>query len=153
MMMMINQMFILARKQGLWRALYDLVMPPIQRFLAVSLWNVFSNLLIPYSINQSKLNLPVFSTYSNVSLTNFGSPSRFSVLIFLPPIFFLNSFLGPSWFLHSRRKCFTFSIPRQHSHVGSSVMFRRFRWLFSRQWPVRSSPPWSQLMKIVNLWG
>ena len=28
--------------------------PPIQRFLASSLWNVFYNLFIPYSINKSK---------------------------------------------------------------------------------------------------
>src|SRR5437762_7398902 len=73
-----------------------------------------------------------------MSFTNFGSLSRFSILIFLPPTFFLNSFLGPSWFLHSRRKCFTFSIPCPQSQVGSSMMLHWFRCLFSRQWPVRS---------------
>ena len=99
---------------------------------------ICSPTLIPLSINQAKLNLPVFSTYSSVSFTSFGSPSRFSTLMFLLPTFFLNSFLGPSWFLHSRRKCFTFSIPRPQLHVGSSMMLCRFRWLFSRQWPVRS---------------
>src|SRR5436305_14398630 len=112
--MMINRVFILARKQSLWRAFYDLVMSPIQLLLTVSLRNVFSNLLIPFSTNQTKLNLPVFSTYSSVSFTNFGSPSRLSVLMFLPPTFFLNSFLGPSYFLHSSRKCFTLLTPRPH---------------------------------------
>jgi hypothetical protein len=32
--------------------------------------------LIPASINQTKLNLPVSSTYSRVLFTSFGSPSR-----------------------------------------------------------------------------
>src|SRR5436305_2807069 len=125
-MMMINQIFILTRKQGLWRAFYDLVMSSIQRFLAVFLWNVFFNLLIPYSINQSKLNLSVFSTYFyNVSLMNFGFPRRFSVLIFLSLTFFFSSFLGPSYFLHVSRKCFMVSTSQSHLHDAFSMILCR----------------------------
>ena len=119
--------FILACKHSLWRADYVLIISPIQHFLTLSLWNAFSNLLIPNSINQSKLNRPVFSTNSSVSFTSFGSPSRFSVLIFLLPTFFRSSFLGSSYFLQSRRKCFTVSTPRPHSHVGSSIILCRLR--------------------------
>src|SRR5207248_648762 len=119
--------FILACKQSLWQVGYVLVMSPIQRFLALSLWNTFSNLLIPNSINQSKLNLPVFSTNSSLSFTSFGSPSRFSILIFLRPTFFHSSFLGSSCFLHNRRKCFTVSIPHSQSHSGSSMMLCQFK--------------------------
>src|SRR5271169_2095397 len=84
------------RYLGLCGALDDLVISPIQHLLAVSLRNVFSNLLILYSINQTKLNLPVFSTNSKVSLTYFRSPTRISVLMFLSLTFFFNSFLGSS---------------------------------------------------------
>src|SRR5436190_18287038 len=58
--------------------------------------------------------------------------------MFLPPTFFLNSFLDSSYFLHNNRKCFTFSTPWPQSHDGSSMMLSRFRWLFSRQCPVCS---------------
>ena len=63
---------------------------------------MFFNLLILNSINHSKLNLPVSSMNSSMSITSFGSPSRSPVLIFLHPTFFCSTFLGSSYFLHSR---------------------------------------------------
>ena len=82
--MIINQIYS-RMEQGLWRALCDLVMSPIQRLLAISLWNIFFNLLIAYSFNQTKLNLPFVSTYYNVSFTNFGPPNDSPFSYFSPP--------------------------------------------------------------------
>src|SRR5579859_3191798 len=85
-----------------------------------------------------KLNLPVFSTYSIVSLTILGSPSRFFTLIFLHPTFLHSSFLTFSCLRQSSRKCCTVSFLCPHSHCGSSIMLNRCRYWLSPQCPVRS---------------
>src|SRR5436190_12312850 len=64
------------------------------------------------------------------------SPNSFSVLIPCAPTFLLNLSLSLSYRPHFSRKCATVSAASLHSHVGSSMILNRARYLFSEQCPV-----------------
>ena len=81
--------------------------------------------------------------YAIVCFRVFVSPRRILVFILPQPTRFRNSFLGPQYFRHSRRKCSTVSTPCPHPHVGLSLFPKRWRYLFSPQCPVRSCASWA----------
>ena len=64
------------------------------------------------------------------------SPNSFSILIPCAPTFLLNLSLSLSYSPHFSRKCATVSAASPHSHVGSSMILNRARYLFSEQCPV-----------------
>lgn len=78
--------------------------------------------------------------------------------MFLHPVSLGSSFLGSSGFF----AYLTISIPRPQSHDGSSMILCRFRYLFNRQWLVRSLTKFANCLRgrlpyscvpVLNLCG
>jgi hypothetical protein len=129
MMMMINQHLFLACKQCLWRAVYLNISPILRKAPLICLyppacvlqtyWSRFQ-IIIQNWIFLFFPHIPVFLLL--ISDCPAGSPFSYSSH---PPSSTLSSVF--SYFLHNSRKCLTFSIPRPHSHFGSSIMLCRLR--------------------------
>ena len=88
--------------------------------------------------HRSSFNRPVFSTYSIVFFIIFLSPNNKLVLIPSAPTFLLNMSLSSSYSSQFSRKWSIVSFAAPHSHSGVSIMLKRCRYSFRRQWPVRN---------------